>query len=69
MFNEKEVLKNFAKLTGKHLCQSLIFNKAADLRPATLFLKKSPTRVFSCQFKDIIENAFFTEYFQVTAFE
>ena len=24
------VLKNFAKLTGKHLCQSLFFNKVAD---------------------------------------
>ena len=24
----KGVLKNFAKLTGKHLCQSLFFNKA-----------------------------------------
>ena len=25
----KDVLKNFAKLTGKHLCQSLFFNKVA----------------------------------------
>ena len=25
----KGVLKNFAKFTGKHLCQSLIFNKVA----------------------------------------
>ena len=24
------VLKSFAKFTGKHLCQSLFFNKAAD---------------------------------------
>ena len=29
-----EVLKNFAKFTGKHLCQSLFFNKVAGLRPA-----------------------------------
>ena len=27
----KAVLKNFAKLTGKHLCQSLYFNKVAGL--------------------------------------
>ena len=28
---EKGVLKNFAKFTGKHLCQSLVFNKVAGL--------------------------------------
>ena len=26
------VLKNFAKFAGKHLCQSLFFNKVAGLR-------------------------------------
>ena len=26
---KKDVLKNFAKFTGKHLCQSLFFNKVA----------------------------------------
>ena len=29
---KKGVLRNFAKLTGKHLCQSLFFNKVAGLR-------------------------------------
>ena len=29
------VLKSFTKFTGKHLCQSLFFNKVAGLRPAT----------------------------------
>ena len=28
---EKGVLKNFTKFTGKHLCQSLFFNKVAGL--------------------------------------
>ena len=32
VFCKKGVLRNFAKLTGKHLCQSLIFNKVAGLR-------------------------------------
>ena len=32
----KCVLRNFTKFTGKHLCQSLFFNKVAGLRPATL---------------------------------
>ena len=29
----KGVLRNFAKFTGKHLCQSLFFSNVADLRP------------------------------------
>ena len=28
-----DFLTNFAKFTGKHLCQSLFFNKVADLGP------------------------------------
>ena len=42
----KCVLKNFAKFTGKHLCQSFIFNKAAGLRPATLLKRNSGAGVF-----------------------
>ena len=33
VFYGKGVLRNFAKFTGKHLCQSLFFNKVAGLRP------------------------------------
>ena len=29
---KKGVFRNFAKFVGKHLCQSLFFNKVADLR-------------------------------------
>ena len=29
------LLKIFAKFTGKHLCQSLFFNKVTSLKPAT----------------------------------
>ena len=36
---EKGVLRNFAKFSGKHLCQSLFFN-VASLRPATLLKKR-----------------------------
>ena len=35
VFYKKAVLKNFAKLIGKHLCLSLFFNKVVGLRPAT----------------------------------
>ena len=34
VFCKKDVLRNFAKFTGKHLCQSLFYNKVASLRPA-----------------------------------
>ena len=38
MFCEKDVLRNFAKFTGKHLCQSLFFDKVAGLncRPSSI---------------------------------
>ena len=32
VFGKKGVLRNFAKFTGKHLCQSLFLNKVAVLR-------------------------------------
>ena len=32
VFSKKGVLRNFAKFTGKHLCQSLFFNKVAGLQ-------------------------------------
>ena len=39
----KSVLRNFAKFTGKDLCQNLFFKKVTGLKPATL-LKKRPWR-------------------------
>ena len=32
VFCKKGVLRNFAKFTGKHLCQSVFLNKVAGLR-------------------------------------
>ena len=43
---KKGVLRNFTKFTGKHLCQSLLFNRVAGLKPATLVKKDSGTGVF-----------------------
>ena len=37
---KKGVLSNFAKITGKHLCQ-ILFNKVAGFRSATLLKKNS----------------------------
>ena len=44
MFWKKLLLRNFEKFAGKHLCQSLIFKKVADLRPATL-LKRALSHI------------------------
>ena len=51
VFYKKVVLKNFAKFTGKHLCQSLVFNKVAGL-------KETLAQLFSCEFRDISKNTF-----------
>ena len=50
---KKGVLRNFGKFTGKHLCQSLFFNKVAG------FIKKETlTQVFSCEFCKTSKNTF-----------
>ena len=41
-FYKKGVLRNFAKFTGKHLCQTLFFNKVAVLRDRTPPVAASP---------------------------
>ena len=58
----KGVLRNFAKFTGKNLCQSLFFNKVPG------FIKRETlAQVFSCQFCEISKNTFFREHLRVTA--
>ena len=47
---KKSFPRNFAKFTGKHLCQSFFFNK------------ESLAQVFSCGFCEISKNTFLTEY-------
>ena len=62
----KGVLRNFAKFTGKHLCQSLFFNKVTD--PAFSFIKKETLiQVFSFEFCEISKNTFFTEHLWAAA--
>ena len=50
VFCKKSVLRNFIKFTGKHLCQSLFFNKVAGFRPATLLKKGLWHRCFPVNF-------------------
>ena len=63
----KCVLRNFAKFTVKHLCQSLFFNKIAGLRPATLSKKKLWHRCFPVNFVEFLRTPFFTEHLRMTA--
>ena len=46
---KKGVLRNLTKFTGKHMCQSLFFNK------------EILAQVISCEFCEISQNTFFTE--------
>ena len=55
---KKSVLKNFVKLTGKHLCQSLLFNKVAGWRPATLLKKRLWNRCFPVKFSKFLRTPF-----------
>ena len=64
VFYKKGVLRNFAKFTGKHLCQSLFFNKVAGLRPATLLKKRLWYRCFSVNFAKFLGTSFLTKHLQ-----
>ena len=52
---KKIVLRNFARLTGNHLCQTLFFNKVAD-QPTTLLGKDSGTGIFPVNFSKFLRT-------------
>ena len=62
VFCKKGVLRNFTKFTGKHLCQSLLFNKVAGPRPATLLKKRLWHRCFPVNFAKFLRTPFLTEH-------
>ena len=71
MFCEKGVPRNFTKITGKQLCQSLFFkqlcqglsfNKVAGLGPATLLKKRLWHRCFPVNFVKFLRIPFLTEH-------
>ena len=67
VFCTKSVLKNFAKFTGKHLCQGLFCNKIANFRPATLLRKTLWYRCFPVDFAKFLRARFFTEHLKPVA--
>ena len=64
VFCKKGVLKNFAKFTGKHLCQSLFFNKVSGLRPETLLKERLSRRCFPMNFAKFLRTPFLIEHLQ-----
>ena len=59
LFPKKGVPKNFAKFTGKHLCQILFFNKVAKgQRPATLLKKRLQHWCFPVNFAKLLRTPF-----------
>ena len=58
----KKVFRNFTKFTGKHLCQSLFFNKTAGLGAATLLKKRLWQRCFPVKFVKFLRTSFLTEH-------
>ena len=58
VFCKKGVLRNLAKVTGKHLYRSLFFSKVAGVSPASLLKRDSGIGV-SREFCGISKNTFF----------
>ena len=58
IFYKIDVVKNFLKFTGKHLCWSDFVTKSQ---------KETPAQVFSCEFWEIFLKTLFTEHLQITA--
>ena len=58
VFCKKGVLRNFTEFTGKRLCQSLIFNKVAGLRPANLVKKRIQHRCSPVNFAKFLRTLF-----------
>ena len=61
LFCQEVVLENFAKFTGKHLCQSVFFNKVAGLRSPILLKKRPWYRCFPKNFVKFFRTPSFIE--------
>ena len=69
VFCRRGVLRNFAKFTGKHLCQSLFLNKFPGLKLATLLKKEALAQVFFYEICEISKNTFSYRTPPVAVFE
>ena len=62
VFCKKGFPRSFTKVTGKRLCQSLLFNKVAGMRSATLFKKRVWHRCFPENFEKFLRTPFFIKH-------
>ena len=62
VFCKKGVLRNFTKVTGKHLRQSLFFNKVAGLRSENFIKKRLWHRCFPVTFVKFLRTLFYIEH-------
>ena len=69
MFCKKDVLRNFAKFTGKHLHQSLFLNKVAGLKPVTLLKERLWHRSFPVYFAKFLRTTFLIKHLRWLLFE
>ena len=67
VFCKKVALKNFAKFTAKHLCQSPFFNKVAGLRSESLLKWRLCHKRFLVNFVKLLRTFFFFRTPQVAA--
>ena len=66
---KKCFLDNFAKLTGKHLYQSLFFNNIAGINLQLCLKKRLWQRRFCSEFCEILNNNFLIEHLWMTAYD
>ena len=62
VFCKKGVLRKFTEFAGKHLCQSLFFNKFAGLKPVTLLKMRLWHSCFPVNFLKFLRTPFYIEY-------
>ena len=62
VFCKKGVLRNFAKITVKHPCQSLFFNKVAGLRTANLLKERLWHKCFTVNVLKFLKTPFYIEH-------
>ena len=62
VFCKNGILRNIAKFTGKHLCQSFFFNKVAGFRFATSLKKRLWHRRFPVNFAKFLMTSFLKEH-------
>ena len=62
---KKGVLRSFTKFAGKYVCQGLFLIKVQALA-CNIIKNQTLAKVFSCEFYEISNNAFFTEHLRAT---